>query len=89
MFQMCGVFAEFERGIIQERVKAGLARVRAEDPAARAKAGKKAIGRPRSDDPALAARVAELRASGMGLVKIGRTLGIGTALVQRLAEAHG
>src|SRR5260370_37905430 len=29
MFQMLGVFAEFERGIIRERVNAGLARVRA------------------------------------------------------------
>ena len=24
MFQMCGVFAEFERAMIQERVRAGL-----------------------------------------------------------------
>jgi DNA invertase Pin-like site-specific DNA recombinase len=29
LFQMCGVFAEFERSMIQERVKAGLARARA------------------------------------------------------------
>jgi DNA invertase Pin-like site-specific DNA recombinase len=28
MFQMLGVFAEFERGIIRERVNAGLARAR-------------------------------------------------------------
>jgi DNA invertase Pin-like site-specific DNA recombinase len=30
MFQMMGVFAEFERSIIQERVRAGLRRARAE-----------------------------------------------------------
>ena len=30
MFQMCGVFAEFERGILSQRVKAGLNRARAE-----------------------------------------------------------
>ncbi len=30
MFQMCGVFAEFERGILSERVKAGINRARAE-----------------------------------------------------------
>ena len=30
MFQMCGVFAEFERGILSERVKAGLNRARQE-----------------------------------------------------------
>jgi DNA invertase Pin-like site-specific DNA recombinase len=29
MFQMMGVFAEFERAMIQERVRAGLARARA------------------------------------------------------------
>lgn len=30
MFQMLGVFAEFERGIIRERILSGIARVRAE-----------------------------------------------------------
>src|SRR5436309_7082318 len=30
MFQMMGVFAEFERSMIQERVRAGLARARSE-----------------------------------------------------------
>jgi DNA invertase Pin-like site-specific DNA recombinase len=29
MFQMLGVFAEFERAMIQERVRAGLARAKA------------------------------------------------------------
>jgi DNA invertase Pin-like site-specific DNA recombinase len=29
MFQMCGVFAEFEPGMIRERINAGLARARA------------------------------------------------------------
>ena len=38
MFQMMGVFAEFERSIIQERVRAGLARARDEG---------KQLGRPR------------------------------------------
>jgi DNA invertase Pin-like site-specific DNA recombinase len=38
MFQMMGVFAEFERAIIQERVKAGLSR---------AKAQGKTLGRPK------------------------------------------
>jgi DNA invertase Pin-like site-specific DNA recombinase len=30
MFQMMGVFAEFERSMVQERVRAGLARARSE-----------------------------------------------------------
>jgi DNA invertase Pin-like site-specific DNA recombinase len=38
MFGMLGVFAEFERAILQERVKAGLARARAEG---------RRLGRPR------------------------------------------
>jgi DNA invertase Pin-like site-specific DNA recombinase len=38
MFQMLGVFAEFERAMIQERVRAGLAR---------AKADGKTLGRPK------------------------------------------
>jgi DNA invertase Pin-like site-specific DNA recombinase len=37
MFQMCGVFAEFERGMLSERVRAGLNRARAEG---------KVLGRP-------------------------------------------
>src|SRR6201997_2547743 len=40
MFQMMGVFAEFERAIIQERVRAGLARAKAEG---------KQLGRPKID----------------------------------------
>jgi DNA invertase Pin-like site-specific DNA recombinase len=39
MFQMMGVFAEFERAMIQERVRAGLARARDEG---------KRLGRPPS-----------------------------------------
>jgi DNA invertase Pin-like site-specific DNA recombinase len=81
LFQMCGVFAEFERAMISERVRAGLARVKARGPTE----GKKPIGRPRQTDPKLAERVREMRAAGMGFVKIGRTLGIGTGVAQRLA----
>jgi DNA invertase Pin-like site-specific DNA recombinase len=52
MFQMLGIFAEFERGIIRERVNAGLARARAN--------GTK-LGR-RSIKPSVEARILELRA---------------------------
>ena len=41
MFQMCGVFSEFERAIIQERVRAGLAKARANG---------KRLGRPPVDE---------------------------------------
>src|SRR6186713_942051 len=42
LFQMLGVFAEFERSIIQERIRAGIARARQTGT----KSGK-AFGRPR------------------------------------------
>src|SRR6202041_1422577 len=74
MFQMLGVFAEFERGIIRERVNAGLAR---------AKANGTKLGR-RRVKPSVEARILELRAKGDGILKIGRTLGIGTSVVQRV-----
>src|SRR5207245_5519853 len=76
MFQMLGVFAEFERGIIRERVNAGLARARQN--------GTK-LGRRRAK-PSVAARIRERQAKGDGVLKIGRTLGIGTSVVQRVVS---
>src|ERR1700724_552316 len=67
MFQMLGVFAEFERGIIRERVKAGLARAREKGTV---------LGRRRTAS-AVEKRIRRLRSKGMGILKIGRTLGIG------------
>jgi DNA invertase Pin-like site-specific DNA recombinase len=40
MFQMLGVFAEFERGIIRERVNAGIARARAKGHKTRSTPGR-------------------------------------------------
>src|SRR5258707_10120001 len=77
MFQMLGVFAEFERGIIRERVNAGLAR---------AKASGTRLGR-RRVKPSVEAQIKELRSKGDGILKIGRTLGIGTSVVQRVVSA--
>jgi DNA invertase Pin-like site-specific DNA recombinase len=74
MFQMLGVFAEFERGIIRERVNAGLARARAKGT----KLGRRPV------KPAVEARIRELKAEGMGILKIGRTVGVGTSVVQRV-----
>jgi len=74
MFQMCGVFAEFERGMIRERVNAGLAR---------AKAKGVTLGR-RKVKASVESRIRELRAEGMGILKIGRTLRVGTSVVQRV-----
>jgi DNA invertase Pin-like site-specific DNA recombinase len=69
-----GIFAEFERAIMQERIKAGLARAKAQ--------GKK-LGRPRVSQ-AVEARIRTLRKTGAGKKKIARELGIGTGTVDRV-----
>ena len=74
MFQLCGVFAELERSIIQERVRAGLERARAKG---------KTLGRPRTD-PKVEAKIRKLAGQGMGKGKIARTLGIGVSVAQRV-----
>jgi DNA invertase Pin-like site-specific DNA recombinase len=74
MFQLCGVFAELERSIIQERVRAGRERARAKG---------KTLGRPRTD-PKVETKIRILAAQGMGKGKIARTLGIGVSVAQRV-----
>ncbi len=74
MFQMSAVFAEFERAMISDRVKAGLERAR--------RRGKK-LGRPKVpstvEDAILAAR-----AEGKGIRRIASELGVGVGTVQRV-----
>ncbi len=76
LFQMCGVFAEFERSMIQERVKAGLARARAQG---------KTLGRPRVA-ASIERKVRTHRTKGMGIKAIAKKLGIGTGTVQRIVK---
>src|SRR5207253_747233 len=73
LFQMMGVFAEFERAMIRERVRAGLERAKAQ--------GKK-LGRRLNDDPKRAAEVRRLRAKGVGIGRVAKTLRIGVSYVQ-------
>jgi len=75
---MLGVFAEFERSIIQERINAGIARARAKGT----KSGKP-IGRPRVTPRKAQAIRAEL-AKGTGIVKTARLCGAGVGVVQRV-----
>lgn len=77
MFQMMGVFAEFERAMIQERVKSGLAR---------AKADGKTLGRPKVDQ-GTELKVIQMRAEGTGIKAIAKRLGIGVGTVQRIVKA--
>ena len=64
LLQMSGVFAEFERAILKERIYAGLARARAEG---------KHLGRRRTPG-ATDAAILTLREQGLGILKIGRKL---------------
>ncbi len=81
LFQMMGVFAEFEREMIRERVTAGLARARKQGT----KSGK-AIGRPMVAD-GVEASILELRAQGLGMLKIAKEAGCGVSTVQRVLKA--
>jgi DNA invertase Pin-like site-specific DNA recombinase len=78
LFQMLGVFAEFERAIIQERIHAGLARARVVGT----KSGKP-IGRARIG----AAKEAAIRtalASGKGILRTACECGTGISVAQRI-----
>lgn len=77
MFQMLGVFAEFERSMIQDRVKAGLAR---------AKANGVILGRPQTKANIEEAIRATLT-SGTGILKTAKIHGVGTSVVQRIKAA--
>jgi DNA invertase Pin-like site-specific DNA recombinase len=72
MFQIIGAMAEFERALIQERVRAGLRNARAKG---------KRLGRPRVVVDA--ARIAVLRGQGRSWSEIVTEMGIGKGTAQR------
>jgi DNA invertase Pin-like site-specific DNA recombinase len=74
LFGMLGVFAEFERDMIVERVRSGVAR---------AKANGKQLGRPRRDKAAVLAELAK----GTSLRVTARTCGVSLKTVQRSKAA--
>jgi DNA invertase Pin-like site-specific DNA recombinase len=74
MFQMLGVFSEFERAMIVERVKAGLARARSQG---------KRLGR-RPVNETVVERIREQLATGAGILKTAKALGVGTGTVHRV-----
>ncbi|WP_336801280.1 recombinase family protein [Kaistia sp. MMO-174] len=87
MFQMMGVFAEFEREMIRERVNAGLSRAKANGT----KLGRPAKGTEKDLKKAaewarVHAAVLEARAAGKGKVKIAKELGIGVSTVDRIVR---
>src|SRR5215813_12429974 len=75
VFQLTGAFAEFERTMIRQRIKAGLKRAVAQ--------GVK-LGRPKIDG-ATERKVRRQLAKGVGILKVAKSLGIGTGTVQRIS----
>ncbi|MBC8285214.1 MAG: recombinase family protein [Nitrospinae bacterium] len=76
MFQMLGVFSEFERAMIKERINAGLAR---------AKAQGKTLGRPKVSLQ-VENKIRKLRSTGKGIRKIASELRVGVSTVKRVVD---
>jgi DNA invertase Pin-like site-specific DNA recombinase len=81
LFGMLGVFAEFERSMIQERVKSGMARAKAQGTKSGAPSGRPTV------DAATEVRIRELRAQGVGILKTARLAGCGVSVVQRVISS--
>jgi putative DNA-invertase from lambdoid prophage Rac len=79
MAGMLAVFAEFEREILRERVRAGIAQARKEG---------RAHGRPRTAS-LKASEVLRLKAERLSHSEIARRLGIGRTSVRRILRAAG
>ena len=74
MFQMIGVFAEFERSMISERVKLGLART------------DKKLGRPTNMNEGMVQSIRFMREQGVAIKKIAKDLKIGVGTVYKNLE---
>ena len=78
MFQMCGIFSEFERSIIRERVKSGLARAKENGVVL----GRKPISNSTKNE------IIAMRATGMSMAKIANELGISAGVVCKVVNAE-
>jgi DNA invertase Pin-like site-specific DNA recombinase len=76
VFQITGAFAEFERSMIQQRIRAGVDRAKAK--------GVK-FGRPKVS-ATVEREVRHRLGSGEGMLKIARGMKIGTGVVQRIKK---
>lgn len=76
MYQMLGVFAEFERAIIVERIKSGMARARAQG---------KRLSRPLIAEMAQE-KIRDLRSRGMSVRQIAAEVGVSKSTVQNYAK---
>lgn len=79
MFQMLGVFAEFERSMIRERVMAGLARAKADGT----KLGRKTM---EDADAKKVRTIHTMLSEGVGVRRIARDLAVGVGTVLRIRD---
>lgn len=77
MFQVSGAFAEYERAILRERVRTGLARARAQG---------RIGGRRRKASDVLAARARQLRVDGKSYRQISKLTGIPVSTLQGILK---
>jgi DNA invertase Pin-like site-specific DNA recombinase len=77
MFQIIGAMAEFERSLIQERVRAGLRNARAKGTR---------LGRPPVS--VSLSEIDRLRASGLGWRSVAKRMGLGLGTVVRAAQKY-
>jgi len=75
MFGMCSVFAEFERGMIRERVLSGQSRAKSEG---------KHIGRPSNLNEGLIHSIKYMREQGVGIRKIASDLKVGVSTIYKV-----
>ena len=76
VFQVTGAFAEFERSMIRQRIKAGLKRAVAQGAR---------LGRPKVDVTMERKAQKHLR-KGVGILKVAKMVGLGTGTVQRIKQ---
>ena len=74
MFQLTSIFAEFERGMIAERVKAGQER------------SKKKNGRPTNLNEGLIHSIRYMKDQGVGIRKIAKDLKVGVGTIYKVLE---
>lgn len=92
LFQMMGVFSEFERSMIRERVKAGIARVQMDEQdevvrAKRRRNGKRAHGRPAKLNQQMIDQVIAAKGEGLSYRQIAASVGVSLGTVQNALKA--
>jgi DNA invertase Pin-like site-specific DNA recombinase len=88
LFQITGAFAEFERSMIRQRIRAGLSVIKEKivrDGKFVSRTGKvrRKLGRPGAEPDKIEQARREL-AKGLGIVKVAREVGLGVGTVHRL-----